>query len=66
MADSVVYSEGFTEFPPRPGTLTYGNPHRMPEHRYLQQPVFRRSVVAAFQRSLTRRARRWIEPSSLK
>jgi hypothetical protein len=22
MADSVVYSEGLTEFPPRPGTLT--------------------------------------------
>jgi len=26
----------------------------MPEHSYLQWPVFRRSVVAAFQRSLTR------------
>jgi hypothetical protein len=25
----------------------------MPEHPYLQWPVFRRSVVAAFQRSLT-------------
>ena len=28
-------------------------PSRMPEHPYLQWPVFRRSVVAAFQRSLT-------------
>jgi len=25
----------------------------MPDHPYLQWPVFRRSVVAAFQRSLT-------------
>jgi hypothetical protein len=25
----------------------------MPKHPYLQWPVFRRSVVAAFQRSLT-------------
>ena len=29
----------------------------MPEHPYLQWPVFRRSVVAAFQRSLTRNDR---------
>ena len=29
----------------------------MPEHPYLQWPVFRRSVVAAFQRSLTSRVR---------
>jgi hypothetical protein len=28
-------------------------PSRMPEHPYLQWPAFRRSVVAAFQRSLT-------------
>jgi len=28
----------------------------MPDHPYLQWPVFRRSVVAAFQRSLTRRS----------
>jgi hypothetical protein len=28
-------------------------PSRMADHPYLQWPVFRRSVVAAFERSLT-------------
>ena len=35
----------------------------MPEHPYLQWPVFRRSVVAAFQRSLTSRRISDLDPS---
>jgi hypothetical protein len=38
----------------------------MPEHPYLQWPVFRRSVVAAFQRSLTGSRRIEVERASMK